>query len=267
MTTALVTGASAGLGAEFARQLAASGHDLVLVARTEARLRKLATALEAAHGVRTEVLPADLADRDDVERVARRVAGDGPTGPVDLLVNNAGFGLRTGFLDSDVAEEERMLDVMCRATLVLSHAAGRAMAARGHGGILTVSSVASFVAMGTYSAAKAWETVFSEGLAQELAPKGVAVTAVCPGFTRTEFHDRADMNMSHLPNSMWLDAERVVADALADLRRRRAISVPGRTYRALVGVLGATPRPVVARVSSALARRRRPARAAGKADR
>lgn len=256
MTTALVTGASAGIGAEFCRQLAASGHNLVLVARTPDRLEASAAALQAEHGIRVEVLAADLADRADLQRVADRLTLTGAD-HVDLLVNDAGFGMDRAFLDADISQEERALDVMCRAVLVLSHAAGRAMTTRGYGGIINVSSVASFVAMGTYSAAKAWVTTFSEGLAVDLAPHGVVVTALCPGFTHTEFHERAQMNMSHLPQALWLDACDVVDEALADARRGRPISVPGLPYKVLTSVLTVLPRGLVTRASSALARGRR----------
>lgn len=267
MTTALVTGASAGLGAEFCRQLAASGHDLVVVARSADRLEALAQSLRTEHGVRVETLPADLADRSALQTVAERLAGAGPdgadgrpgsgAGPVDLLVNNAGFGIGTSFTRTPVEEEERALDVMCRAVLVLSHAAAAAMAPRGRGGILNVSSVASFTAMGTYSANKAWVTTFTEALADELARTGVRVSAVCPGFTHTEFHDRAAMNMSRLPDGMWLDAPDVVAAALDGLRRGRTVVVPGAHYRALTGVMRVLPRSVVTRISGGLGRARR----------
>lgn len=266
MTTALVTGASAGLGAEFCRQLAASGHDLVVVARSADRLESVAQSLRTEHGVRVETLPADLADRSALQTVAERLAGDGPAGPdssgagpVDLLVNNAGFGIGTSFTRTPVEEEERALDVMCRAVLVLSHAAAAAMAPRGRGGILNVSSVAGFTAMGSYSANKAWVTTFSEALADELAPTGVRVSAVCPGFTHTEFHDRAAMNMSRLPDGLWLDAPDVVAAALDGLRRGRPVVVPGAHYRALTGVMRVLPRSVVTRMSGGLGRARRTA--------
>ena len=189
MPTALVTGATAGIGLEFARQLAERGTDIVLVARDRQRLDGVAADLHRRFGVTTEVLVADLADRAAVQVVADRLA-DGAR-PVDLLVNNAGFGLKRGFLQNEVEVEEGAFDVLCRAVLVLSHAAARAMKVRGHGSIINVSSVASFVAMGSYSAAKAWVTVFSEGLANELAGSGVRVMAWCPGLTHTEFHQRA----------------------------------------------------------------------------
>lgn len=256
MTTALITGASAGLGAAYARELAATGHDLVLVARSRDRLIELAQELRNGYGVRTEIHVADLVDRDDLGRVAERIAGGGECGDIDLLVNNAGFGLNSAFLDSTIADEEHMLDVLCKAVCVLSHAAGRTMTARGRGGILNVASVAGFAAMGTYSAAKAWVTVFSESLAAEVGPRGVAVTAVCPGFTRTEFHQRAEMDISRLPRWLWLEADQVVHTSLEDLRRFHPISVPGAQYRLIVTAMGLPPRTLIANVSSALARRR-----------
>lgn len=257
MGTALVTGASTGLGRAFAAELARRGHDLVLVARDRERLEELATELRQSYAVTTEVLPADLADRDQTERVADRVRD--PERPVDLLVNNAGFGLKRGFSRGELSDEERALDVMVRAVLVLSHAAAGAMRARGRGGILNVSSVASFAVMGTYSAIKSWVTVFSEALAVELQGTGVRVTAVCPGFVRTEFHDRAQMNMSALPEPLWLTSEQVVADALRDLDAGRAVSVPSATYKAVRAVLKVAPRGAVRRVSGLLAQRRRTA--------
>ncbi|GAA1139711.1 SDR family NAD(P)-dependent oxidoreductase [Ornithinicoccus hortensis] len=255
MATALITGASAGLGAEFARQLADRGHDLVLVARGRDRLEAMATELGAAHGIDVEVLPADLADRAQLQRVADRLS-DGAR-PVDLLVNNAGFGQERGFLSGDVAEEELALDVMVRAVLVLSHAAGRSMRGRGHGAIVNVSSVAGFVVMGTYSALKSWVTVFSEALATELSGTGVTVTAVCPGYTHTEFHDRAKMDMSALPEMLWLQARDVVAQGLADAAAGKVVSVPSWQYRLVTGGVRVLPRRAVRGVSGMIARRRR----------
>jgi uncharacterized protein len=255
MPTALVTGASSGLGAEFARQLAASGQDLVLVARNVERLDQRAAELRATYGVGVEVLGADLADRGQLDGVAQRLAD--PDKPVDILVNNAGFARRTGFLADDLPEEERAVDVMLRAVLVLSHAAARAMTQRGRGTIVNVASVAAFVAMGTYSATKSWVVVFSEALSRELAGTGVSATVVCPGFVHTEFHQRADLNMSRLPEWGWIDAELVVHEGLAGAARGKAIVVPSRLYAALVTVLRYLPRGLVRAVSAALAARRR----------
>jgi short-subunit dehydrogenase len=243
MTTALVTGATAGIGREFALQLAARGDDLVLVARDVARLETLAQELRAEHGVKVEVLPADLSDRGQTARVAARVASNEQ--PVDVLVNNAGYSLKRRFLDNDVADEEALFDVLARAVLVLSHAAGNAMRVRGRGAIVNVSSVASFMASGTYSAEKSFVTVLTEGLAAELAGTGVTATALCPGFTHTEFHERADVDMSRLPEFVWLDAPRLVRDALADVDRGKVVSVPGRRYKVAVAALRMLPRPLV----------------------
>ncbi|HET9022457.1 MAG TPA: SDR family oxidoreductase [Ornithinibacter sp.] len=243
MSTALVTGASAGIGRAFAERLAREGHDLVLVARDRARLERLAAELRADHGVAVEVLVADLADREATATVCDRLADE--VRPVDLLVNNAGFGLRRAFLDNDLREEEAGLDVMVRAVMLTCHVAGRAMRGRRRGAIVNVSSVASFIANGTYSAEKAFVTVFSEGLASELSGTGVTVTALCPGFTRTEFHQRARMRISALPDAMWLDADDVVQQALADVAAGKVVSVPGAQWKVVATVVRALPRPVV----------------------
>lgn len=243
MSTALVTGATAGIGREFAVQLAARGDDLVLVARDVARLEALAAELSAAHGVSVEVLPADLSDHGQTERVAERLAS--PDRPVDVLVNNAGYSLNGAFLDTPVEDEVARFDVLTRAVLVLTHAAGRAMRERGRGAIINVSSVASLLTSGTYSAEKSFVTVFSEGLASELAGTGVTVTALCPGFTHTEFHDRAGLDMSKLPEFAWLDAPRLVRDALADVDNGKVVSVPGLQYKAAVAALRIIPRPLI----------------------
>lgn len=257
MTTALVTGASSGIGKEFAEQLAARGDDLVLVARDTARLEDLAARWRAEHAITVEVLGADLSDRDATRRVAERVAD--PDRPVDLLVNNAGFGLKRPFLVNDLEVEEEMFDVLCRAVLVLSHAAGRAMRERGHGRIINVSSVAGWIASGTYSAAKSWVTVFSEGLAGELHGSGVSVTALCPGFVRTEFHERARIRDDAFPGFMWLDAPSLVRDALADAEAGKVLSVPSLTYKALSGALKVIPRRFV-RSGGVVTRHRPPQR-------
>ena len=250
MPTALVTGATSGIGREFARQLAARGDALILVARTETRLREVAADLAAAHGVAVEVLAADLADRTDVDKVAERARS------VDTVVNSAGFGLRRRFLDNDVADEEEMFDVLCRAVLVICHSAGRAMKERGRGQIINVSSVAGWLTSGTYSADKSWVTVFSESLAGELAPSGVAVTALCPGFVRTEFHERAEIGTGAIPGSAWLDVRSVVRAGLRDAGRRKVISVPGPLYKGIVIAARLAPRRLLRRSGAAVARGR-----------
>ena len=239
MPTALVTGASAGLGRAFARHLAEQGHDLVLVARDRRRLEECAALLRGGHGVDVEVLPADLSVRADLDRVAERLR-DGAR-PVDVLVANAGEAVRGSFVGGDLAVEERALDVLVRAVLVLAHAAAPGMVERRRGAIVTVSSVAALLPGGTYSAAKAWVLTFSRSLALELAGTGVTVTSLAPGYVRTEFHRRAGIDAGGVPRWAWLDADRVVADCLADVARGRAVRVPGRLYRAAFVLLRVLP--------------------------
>jgi short-subunit dehydrogenase len=257
MTTALVTGATAGIGREFAVQLAARGNDLVLVARDVERLEELAAELRRTRGVQVEILPADLSDREATARVAQRLADR--ESPVDVLVNNAGFGMKQSFLVNDLADEEGMFDVLCRAVLVLSHAAGRAMKERGRGQIINVSSVAGWIASGTYSAAKSWVTVFTEGLAGELAGSGVTATALCPGFVRTEFHARAQIRDDAFPDALWLEAPMLVRECLDDAAAGRVISVPSLTYKALSLALKVVPRALV-RSGGVVTRHRPPTR-------
>ena len=231
MTTALVTGATAGIGAAFARQLAARGHDLVLVARDEARLESKAQQLRS-FGVGVEVLPADLADDEGCSVVEKRCAAG-----VDVLVNNAGLGTKGAFHEVPIEDEEHLLRLNVRAVLRLTHAALPSMVAARSGAVVNVSSVAGFAPgarAATYSASKAWVTNFSESLHLQYSDVGVRVLALCPGFTRTEFHSRAEMDTSGIPERMWLDAEEVVRVGLADLDKGRSLSVPGGQYKAIV---------------------------------
>ncbi|GAA4723812.1 SDR family oxidoreductase [Isoptericola chiayiensis] len=247
MGTALVTGATAGLGLEFAWQLATARHDLVLVARDVDRLDQVATQIRAAAGVHVEVLAADLSVPDDVDRVAARLAvtGDEPDlelRPVGLLVNNAGFATAQRFVGGDVDAELRAIDVMVRAVVQLTHAAVGQMTARGRGAVLNVASVAALTTGGTYAAAKAYVRSFTEGLTVDLQGTGVTATVLCPGFVRTEFHDRAGLDMTSVPDIGWLDATYVVAQALADVRRGVVISTPSVRYKAGSALLRLLPR-------------------------
>jgi short-subunit dehydrogenase len=250
MTTALVTGATAGIGYAFARRLAADGNGLVLVARDVPRLDEAAALLGREHGVPVETLPADLRDRAETERVAERLRD--ANRPVGILVCNAGFTVGKPFLETDIVEEERMLEVLVRSVLVLTHAAVPGMIARRRGSIITVSSVAGFLPAGTYSAAKAWATAFTVSLAGELSGTGVSATALCPGYVRTEFHRRAMLDASHIPEWAWLDADQVVGACLSDIRRGRIVSVPSLRYKSAVFVLRRLP----LRFQEAVARRR-----------
>ena len=237
--TALVTGATAGIGHEFAVQLAARGDDLVLVARDEARLAKVADELRSAYGVAVEVLPADLGDPVQLARVEHRVADR--ERPVDVLVNNAGFGLKRRFLDNDIAAEQGMLDVLVTAVLRLTHAALGPMTERGSGQVVNVSSVAAFLPRGTYSAAKAWVNSFSAWAHQEYADRGVSVMALCPGFTRTEFHQRMDVSRGSAPGFLWLDVERLVREGLEDLDKGKALSIPSKRYKVIARLSRTVP--------------------------
>ncbi|MFC7913213.1 SDR family NAD(P)-dependent oxidoreductase [Streptomyces sp. NPDC057386] len=253
MTTALITGSTAGIGAAFARRLAADGHDLVLVARDTARLREQATELHDRHGVEAEVLTADLAEDEGIEAVAARLRDR--RDPVDLLINNAGFGNKGRYLDVSMADELRMLKVHCEAVLRLTSAAAETMRERGRGGIVNVASVAAFVPRGTYGASKAWVVQFTQGAARDLAGSGVRLMALCPGFVRTEFHQRAGMGTDNIPGWMWLDADKLVATALADLARGRTLSVPDPRYKVLMGAAKLMPRGVLGGITSRTGRK------------
>jgi short-subunit dehydrogenase len=250
MSVSLITGATAGIGHEYARQLAARGDDLVLVARDGTRLEQVAEELRRAHQVEVEVLVADLVDRADLARVEARLADRDH--PVDLLVNNAGFGLKKRFLDNTADEETAMLEVLVTAVLRLSHAALGAMAERGHGGIINVSSVAAFLPRGSYSAAKAWVNSFSEWAHLEYRSRGVTVMALCPGFTKTEFHER--MQVKRGDGFMWLDADFLVRKSLEDFDKGRAYSVPGAQYKTITALSKAIPNRVL-RLTQSIGRR------------
>jgi len=235
---AAITGASAGLGAVFARKLSARGYDLLLIARRADRLEQLARELPGV-----EPLPADLTAPTDIERAAERLAGD-PR--LSLLVNNAGFGVPGGFLHSPIEEQARMHRLHIDCVLRLTHAALGGMVSRQAGGIINVSSVAGFLrSRGSvgYCATKSWMIAFTEGLYLEMrrAAPAVAVQALCPGFTYTEFHDVAHLDRATVAKWLWLDAERVVDASLAGLDRRKLFVVPGKRYQLVVAILTKLP--------------------------
>ncbi len=242
--TALITGATAGLGAEFARQLAEQGHHVVLVARDAARLRARAAELENRYGIRAETLAADLADDAGVAAVVGRLTD--PARPVEILVNNAGIGLLHSFAENDIAEEKKHLKLHVETAMELTHAALQGMLQRGSGRVINVASVAAFLPRETYSAAKAWLLSFSRWANLAYAGRGVKVTAVCPGFTHTEFHDRMGMDKAVTPRWMWLQADQVVREGLADNDKGRAVSIPSRRYKILTAAARVLPARLVA---------------------
>lgn len=245
--TSLVTGASSGLGAEYARQLAAKGDAVVLVARDRDRLEALAAQLRERHRVDVEVLAADLLDPAQLRTVEDRLADRNR--PVTTLVNNAGFGLRLGFEANDVEDEVRHLRLHDEVPMRLIHAALPTMTASGGGRIINVASVAAFIPRSTYGASKLWLISFSRWANAEYRRRGIVVTAVCPGFVHTEFHQRLGLPPGEegVPTWMWLDAPTVVAGSLRDVARGKAISVPSLRYKALVLLSRMAPPGLAAR--------------------
>ncbi len=230
MTTALITGATAGIGLEFARQLADRGNDLVLVARDRERLETVALELRA-RGVTVDVLAADLLDAAGLDAVDARLAADDR--PIDVLVNNAGYGIRGELDENSWDDERRHLEIHATVPLRLTQTALRGMLDRGRGRVVLIASVAAFTPRGTYSAAKAWAVMLARSLNLRTRDRGVTVTAVCPGFTRTEFHERMGVATSGIPSFLWLDAPRLVRLALRGVDRGRAVVVPTARYRAI----------------------------------
>ncbi|MEU3007293.1 SDR family oxidoreductase [Streptomyces sp. NPDC007020] len=246
MPTALITGATAGLGKSFTRALAEQGYGLVLVARSERDLKAHAELLQTGHGVRTEVLPTDLTTDEGCARVTARLAAE-PA--VDLLVNNAGIGYEDPFLKTGIQAEERLLDLNVRAVLRLTDAALAQMTARRSGAIVNVASVAGLGPAwlsSTYPASKAWIIGFTESLAvsQQVREAGVRMMALLPGYTRTEFHQRAGIPTTFPPPWLWLNSDDVVRAALRDLRKGKVLSIPSLRYKTAAWGLRHLPRPL-----------------------
>ena len=255
MSTALVTGATAGIGESFTRLLASKGYDLVLVARDKKRLQERATSLSKKYKINVEVLQADLSVPAQLARVEKRLSNSKK--PIEVLVNNAGFGIKDSFLVSSIEDELLLIDVLARAPMQLMHAVLPQMISRDSGTIINNSSVASFIAGGTYSAAKSYLTVHTESLHTELSKTNLKISALCPGFTHTEFHQRGKMKMSGLPNFMWLEADRVVAESWKAAQAGKAICIPGWQYKILSTIARFGPRPMVRKLGIKIRARQR----------
>lgn len=244
---ALVTGATSGIGHAFARELARRGVDLVIVARTTDRLESVASELRAAHGVQVDIVTADLSTPAGMQ-TASNVLTDSAR-PVDLLVNNAGASLAGWFGTTDIADEDAQLNLLVRAPMHLMDAAFKTMAGRGGGKIINVASVAAFTPRGAYSAHKAWLVNFSQWADIHYDDVNISVQALCPGFVRTEFHQRGQMDVSGVPRWMWLKADKVVATSLRDLDRDKTLSIPSARYKLLATAAQYLPKSLVARVA------------------
>ncbi len=255
--TALVTGASSGIGAAYARRLAVEGYNLILVARREERLQALADKLNKQHHVETEALVADLANPEDVARVEQRMAA---CDTLSILVNNAGFGTAGPFAETDFQKQLDMIHVHVIASVRLSRAALAGMLARQRGAIVNVSSIAAFFpAPGnvSYCATKRYLNAFSEALNKEVADQGVQVQALCPGFTTTEFHDTSEyetFDRTKVPSYLWMSSRDVVAQSVAALERGPVIVVPGRQNKILLAMIRSPLAQVLLRLRQGLRR-------------
>ena len=241
---ALVTGATSGIGESFTRLLASHKYNIVLVARDLPRLQERAQGLEEKFGAKTHVIQADLATDEGCLKVENYILEN----QIDVLINNAGFGTSKAFTMSTLEIEQQLLDVLVRTPMRLMHVALPLMKQRNKGVIINVSSVAGYITGGTYSASKSYLTVLSESLHTELAATGVKISALCPGFTRTEFHQRGKMSMKGLPEFLWLDADRLVEQSWSDALKGKAVSVPGWQYKLLIFIVQTVPRSVIRKV-------------------
>ena len=250
---ALVTGATAGIGESFTRLLAENNYNLVLVARDVSRLQERASQLQSQFNVQTHIIQADLSTDEGCAAVEQYIASN----QIDVLINNAGFGINKAFTMSELKAEQEMFDVLVRTPMRLMHGVLPGMKQRNKGVVINVSSVAGYIAGGSYSAAKSYLTVISESLHTELADTNIKVSALCPGFTRTEFHQRGRMSMKGLPNFMWLNSDKLVAKAWSDALKGKAVSIPGWQYQILVFVIASLPRSIIRKVGMNLRAKQR----------
>jgi len=242
MPKALVTGASSGIGREFAFQLAQKGYDLLLVARDIDRLEQVGLTAAQKFGVKYQVLRADLSQLSDIKKVAGALSTESD---LEYLVNNAGFGLNKALHKSSAEEEKALLEVLVTAPLMLTQSALGQMLEKNRGYVINVGSVAAWITSGTYSAAKSYLHSFTESLYAQYASKGIKISTVAPGFTRTEFHQRANINMSSMPNWLWLEDKKVVKQAIDGVMKGKSLVVPGLQYKTLKLFADVLPRVVI----------------------
>lgn len=253
----LITGASSGLGAGFAKALAANGHDLVLVARRADRLEALAAALREEYAITAHVFSTDLTASGAVAQLMEELAEQGIT--ITHLINNAGYGLRGAFADMDGPSQARMIDLNCRVPMELTHAVLPDMIKAGRGGILNVASTAAFQPgpwMAVYYATKAFLLNFSEAVHDEVKDKGISVSALCPGPTKTEFFSLAEMEDSALNRFMTGAPEKVVQDGLKALETNKAVRVSGALNATIASSIRFTPRPLARKIAGELQKAR-----------
>ncbi len=244
---ALITGPTAGIGNAYARELARRGYDLVLVARNTEKLEAIAAQLSTKHRIDVDVITADLATEDGLARTVNAVTDT--TNPIDLLVNNAGSSLAGWFGTTSIADEDHQLDLLVRAPMHLMDAAIKVMAGRRGGQIINVSSVAAYTPRGVYSAHKAWLLNISEWANVHYVDVNISVMALCPGFVRTEFHERGQMDVSGVPKWMWLKADKVVKTSLRDLEKGKSVSIPSVRYKVLSVLARYLPKGFVTRAA------------------
>jgi short-subunit dehydrogenase len=250
---ALVTGATVGIGESFTRLLASHKYNIVLVARDLPKLNERAQSLENTYGIKTHVIQADLSTDAGCGVVEKYIASN----EIEVLINNAGFGINKAFTTSELDAEQQMFDVLIRTPMRLMHVSLPLMKARDKGVVINVTSVAAWIAGGTYSAAKSYLTVLSEAMHTELAGTNVKVSALAPGFTRTQFHQRGRMSMKGLPNFMWLNPDVIVAKSWNETLKGKAVSIPGWQYKILIFVMTTLPRSLVRKVGMNLRKKQR----------
>lgn len=250
MKLAVITGPTTGIGLAYAQQLADEGYELLLIGRSEEKLKKLQNELNAT----SEIFVADLSIHDEIMKTGNHLKG---LEKIDVLVNNAGFGSSLPFSQNSLAEELEQLEVLVKAVMVLTHAVLPNMINRNLGIVLNISSIAAWLPTGSYAAAKSYVTSFTEAIAAELKGTKVQVTAVAPGFTKTKFFDRSQMKDDEVPSWLWLTPEQVAKESLKDARSGQVISVPGAQYKAMSTVSRTLPRPLIRYFSHEFARRQK----------